>query len=424
MARQLALNVPAASAGARPSRNQLLDADRPVHDWYRFVLSFPPHLVRDYLAEFRAGPDSVVLDPFCGTGTTPVEAKKLGIKSIGIEALPLSAFAARTKLDWSADPNELRSAADAAARRAADAESGPLRTLPEAQMRLLPDRAISPLPLHKALCLRDAIAEAPEHLRGHLLLALAKNLPTRIGNLRFGPEIGLGAIREDADVIGEWRAAVAEFADDLELVGSGAATSAGVVHGDAREAGELLEPGSIDAVITSPPYPNEKDYTRTVRLESVLLGFAETRAALRETKQTLVRSNSRGVYKTDDEDAWLADHPDILALADQIEQRRIALNKTSGFERQYHRVTKLYFGGMARHLASLRKSLRPGAQLAYVVGDQASYFQIMIRTSQLLSEIAEKLDYEVVRTDLFRTRKATATKSDINEDVLILRWRG
>ena len=424
MARQLALNVPAASAGARPSRNQLLDADRPVHDWYRFVLSFPPHLVRDYLAEFGAGPESAVLDPFCGTGTTPVEAKKLGIGSIGIEALPLSAFAAGTKLDWSADPGELRGAADAAAQRAAASASGPTRTLPDEQMRLLPDRAISPLPLHKALCLRDAIAEAPERLRAHLLLALAKNLPTRIGNLRFGPEIGLGAIREDADVIGEWRAAAAAFADDLDLVRSRAATPACIIHGDAREAGELLEPNSIDAVITSPPYPNEKDYTRTVRLESVILGFAETRAALREAKQSLVRSNSRGVYKADDEDAWLADHPGILALAGQIEQRRIALNKTSGFERQYHRVTKLYFGGMARHLASLRKSLRPGANLAYVVGDQASYFQILIRTSQLLSEIAENLGYEVVRTDLFRTRKATATKSDINEDVLILRWRG
>ena len=426
MPRQLALDVSADGAGTGtgtgPSRNQLLAADRPIHDWYRFVLSFPPHLVRQYLAEFRAGPDSVVLDPFCGTGTTPVEAKKLGIKSIGIEALPLSAFAARTKLDWSLNPDALRRAADAVARRATDSAAGSMRTLPDAQMRLLPDRAISPLPLHKALCLRDAIAEAPEPLRPHLLLALAKNLPTKIGNLRFGPEIGLGAIREDADVISEWRAAVGEFADDLELAGTGA--PADIIHGDAREAGELLEPNSIDAVITSPPYPNEKDYTRTVRLESVILGFAETRAALRETKQTLVRSNSRGVYKADDEDAWLADHPSILALANEIEQRRIALAKTSGFERQYHRVTKLYFGGMARHLASLRKSLRPGTHLAYVVGDQASYFQIMIRTAQLLSEIAENLGYEVIRRDLFRTRKATATGCNINEEVLVLRWLG
>ena len=421
MARQLALDAPAPAAGTRPSRNQLLDADRPIHDWYRFVLSFPPHLVRDYLAEFGAGADSAVLDPFCGTGTTPVEAKKLGIGSIGIEALPLSAFAARTKLDWSVNPAELCAAADAAAEHATALAAGPRRTLPDEQLRLLPDRAISPLPLHKALCLRDAIGEAPEHLRPHLRLALAKNLPTRIGNLRFGPEIGLGPIREDAEVVGEWRGAVDQFASDLELVGSGKAP-ARVIQGDARDAGSLLEPESIDAVITSPPYPNEKDYTRAVRLESVILGFAESRADLRQAKQSLVRSNSRGVYKDDDEAAWLAPHPNILALADQIEQRRIALDKTSGFERQYHRVAKLYFAGMAQHLANLRPALRPNAHLAYVVGDQASYFQVLIRTGELLAEIAQHLGYELIRRDLFRTRKATATGCDINEEVLILRW--
>jgi hypothetical protein len=29
--------------------NKLSPKDRAVHDWYRFVLSFPPHLVRHYL---------------------------------------------------------------------------------------------------------------------------------------------------------------------------------------------------------------------------------------------------------------------------------------------------------------------------------------------------------------------------------------
>jgi hypothetical protein len=34
----------------------------------------------------------------------------------------------------------------------------------------------------------------------------------------------------------------------------------------------------------------------------------------------------------------------------------------------YARVTKLYFGGMVRHLANLRSLLRPGARLAYLAG--------------------------------------------------------
>ena len=90
----------------------------------------------------------------------------------------------------------------------------------------------------------------------------------------------------------------------------------------------------------------------------------------------------------------------------------------------YPRVTKLYFGGMARHFADLRKVLRPGAQLAYVVGDQASYLQVMIRTGQLLAEIAEALGYEVVSLDLFRTRLATATREQLREEVVVLRWPG
>lgn len=99
------------------------------------------------------------------------------------------------------------------------------------------------------------------------------------------------------------------------------------------------------------------------------------------------------------------------------------MGKNSGFERMYPRVTKLYFGGMARHLAELRTVLPPGAQLAYVVGDQASYLRVMIRTGQLIADIAQALGYELVRVDLFRTRLATATREQLREEVVVLRWR-
>jgi hypothetical protein len=65
--------------------NKLSHEDRLAHDWYRFVLSYPPHLVRDYLEKFHVTPHQRVLDPFCGTGTTMVECKKLGIPSVGID---------------------------------------------------------------------------------------------------------------------------------------------------------------------------------------------------------------------------------------------------------------------------------------------------------------------------------------------------
>jgi hypothetical protein len=87
-------------------------------------------------------------------------------------------------------------------------------------------------------------------------------------------------------------------------------------------------------------------------------------------------------------------------------------------------VTKLYFGGIAKHLIELQTILKPNAQLAYVVGDQASYLRVMIPTGSLIAEIAESVGYELVRIDLFRTRFSTATKTNLNEEVVILRWKG
>jgi tRNA G10 N-methylase Trm11 len=88
-------------------KNKLFSSDRRFHDWYRFVLSFPPQLVRQYIDEFKLGRDDLVLDPFCGTGTTLVESKLQNVPSIGIEANNFAYFASSTKINWRVDPKRL-----------------------------------------------------------------------------------------------------------------------------------------------------------------------------------------------------------------------------------------------------------------------------------------------------------------------------
>lgn len=410
-----------------------------IHDWYRFVLSYPPHLVRDYLDSFDLPKCSTVLDPFCGTGTTLVEAQLNQYPAFGLEANPFPAYASRVKTDWRINPDNLESLSQEIAGQvskillaegfddfALGARSDKnLRRLPVEAERALINNSISPLPLHKTLTLRDEIdkyPDAPEHK--YMILALAKALVTTIGNLRFGPEVGIGKVKVDVPVVASWLSEIRRIITDLRQVRSTEYPQAIVHLADARQAASILSPASIDAVITSPPYPNEKDYTRTTRLESVILGFYQDMPHIRGFKKSLIRSNTRSVYVSDGDDRWVEGNHRIDTLAREIEERRISLGKTSGFEKLYPRVTKLYFGGMARHLTELTHVLRPNAQLAYVVGDQASYLQVMIRTGEILAEIAEQIGYEVTRIDLFRTRFATATQTDLREEVVVLKWKG
>ena len=424
------------------SSNKLDASDRAFHDWYRFVLSFPPHLVREYLEKLDVTSDQVVLDPFCGTGTTLVECKRAGIRSIGVEALPMPWLASKVKTDWAIDPKDFENNATAIAEAAgaqlqrdglADCPLGEfdntdgleLRELLAEKNKLLLKGSISSLPLHKVLTLLDKIRllSKPRYLE-HFYVALAKALVGEIANLRFGPEVGVSKPKTDCVVIAPWLERVKTMALDIHSSSQGESAIAQVIQADSRSFNGVIEEESIDAVITSPPYPNEKDYTRTTRLETVLLDFIADRIGLRGIKENLIRSNTRNVYVRDTDDRWVDGVKEIETLAAEIESRRISLGKTSGFERLYARLTKLYFGGMTRHFSDLRRLLRPGAELAYVVGDQASYLRVHIPTGKLLAQVAESLGYRVKAIDLFRTRYATATKQNLREEVLILEWPG
>lgn len=418
-------------------RNKLFHDDRQFHDWYRFVLSYPPQLVRDYLTRFQLKRDALVFDPFCGTGTTIVEAKFEGFCGVGFEANRFAHFASEVKSNWAVDGSELLETAERIRDLAIHdlAEVGVtddvthsvdlfrLERFTAEQNALILRNSFSPLPLHKSLVLLKHIRRYEGGaLYKPLALALANVAVFRSSNLRFGPEVGIGKIKADAPVITPWFEQVTRMAKDLMIVKDRPFPSSHVIYADSRTFNGELSKKSISAVITSPPYPNEKDYTRTTRLESVLLGLISSKQELRENKRGLLRSNTRGVYKGDDDDKYVENVAEVQRIAKAIEERRTQLQKTSGFEKLYATVTKLYFGGMARHFHEIQPYLKKGAQLAYVVGDQASYLQVMIRTGHILAEIAESLGYVDVEVVPFRTRFSTTTKSELNEEVVIFSW--
>jgi hypothetical protein len=259
-------------------------------------------------------------------------------------------------------------------------------------------------------------------------VVLAHVIANGAGNFAFGPEIYRTKPKPDYDVLGHFARHGDLMIKELIAVQSAdlAKTSSTVFAEDARTLARI--PGQISAVITSPPYPNEKDYTRTTRVESILLRIVTDRPSLRQVKESLLRSNTRNIFVEDSDGDEVKEFSSIQRVCREIEQRRIELNKDSGFERLYHKVVAHYFGGMRKHLRALRPKLRKHAKLAYVVGDQLSFLMVPVATATLLSEVAAAEDYKVLGCDLWRERVGTKVRNSrtnektvrVREEVLLL----
>lgn len=70
--------------------------DEPIYRWFKYKEGFSSTLVRYFLSEFGRTPGKL-LDPFAGTGTTLFAGQELGWKSYGVEILPVGAFVMRTR---------------------------------------------------------------------------------------------------------------------------------------------------------------------------------------------------------------------------------------------------------------------------------------------------------------------------------------
>jgi hypothetical protein len=403
-----------------------------VHDWYNIVHGYSDHLVANLLQEFKVSSRQRVLDAFCGAGTTLVECCKLNIDCVGIDANPSSCFAARVKTNWSVRPSTLLALIPRVADLYEELMARPERLKQDPTYRYLVDsgmirrgwiawqRTIRAIAVKRAI---DKLQVAPPY-RDALRLALMTEVVNTASNVRFGPELYCGKPRTDIDFIATFQRRVREMSRDLGIVRDMAHGSARVLRGDARDVKALVRRSGyrrFQAVICSPPYPAEHDYTRNSRLELAFLEAVRDRRSLQKIKRTMIRSHTKGVYKGDGDAALVKGHPAIERIARALDEK--AECKTHGFARLYSTVVREYFGGMRRHLESLRQVLHPGALCAYVLGDQSSYLQVRIPTAEILSSLADELEYKTIEIRHWRSRWSTATRRAVAENILILKSR-
>lgn len=419
-----------------------------LHSSYSFALAFRPTIVQTLLRRLDMGENSTVLDPFCGTGTTLLESKLHQINSVGFDANPVCVLVTKAKTDWRIDGRAIESIAKklivearkeyaAFHDRALEAKNAGLRYSaahdPLFQKSLigrylessgLISRGwISPRPALKALLVAEPIWGLPERTRNFLLLSLIGLLVPDISNMSYGPEIYRSRIRRDVDVFGLFMRRVQQNLDAVAtLRNSRYRSKADVKLGDSvNGALRALPRNSIGAVITSPPYLSDHDYSRLTRLELVYSGHVLSKEDLRAIKGRLLRSSSKNVYKGD---CMTESVKRFGCVRDAISKvRHRAARRDNGFARVYPRLIGEYFGGILAHFKEVSRVLRAGAQAAYIVGDQSSFFATRIPTAEIVAHLAEGCKGGLRVAAMEPIRKYHGTRGNVtwsNQEWLIL----
>lgn len=378
-------------------------SDLMIHDWHKFVLGFSPEFVTSQLK----GDERLVLDPFNGMGTTTTQCTLQGIRSIGFEANPAALVVAEAKL--------------AGLQHACPwFRSNRLRVLNEFKSS---DNQLPKIAIRNSIILENwqsceglgqSILRLNQPYQNLFMTALFEIAVQEASRLIFKPEPTVSLRKKTCSpdqILPLWQKQIdlmgAEIGDPISNLG----ILYKVDSCDSAYFPAYLQKydQQIDRVITSPPYPNEKDYTRVTRLQLMLLGIHSDHA-LRVIKKNLMRSNSKAIWKGELFGSPISHLEPITRLAEKIHQE--AKGKTDGFSRLYGCVISAYFGQLYAHLHMLKKYLAIGCQLTYMVGDQ-SYLGIPIPTGDLLALIAKDIGYTHVELEKYRDRSAGKQGSQI-----------
>jgi hypothetical protein len=286
------------------------------------------------------------------------------------------------------------------------------------------------LSLHKArivLAIRSAIERTSmsEECRNFFSLALISAVVSRIADVKFGPEVYCLSEPRRLPAVASFVEVAEMMIGDMDHAGSfgQSATPARVLLGDARSAVTFASaaPTGFDFVITSPPYPNEHDYTRSTRLELVVLGYVSDLLELRKIKREMVRCTTKGIYKDDADGGYAATFSSVDRVARNLD--RAAKKYSDGFSRLYGRMVREYFGGMTRHLRSVMQTLKPGGRCAYVVRDSQSLLGIYVNTPSILAKIAKspRVGFEIEEIIEWKKVRGTTGVRMLSEKIVIFR---
>lgn len=361
-----------------------------THDLHPYPAKFIPQIPGNLISRLSSRGE-LVYDPFGGSGTTALEAVRLGRRAVSTDANPISAIIGKVKTARISRStlNELHRLHGYLSAELEDLPNSPQALIEQYSQsapiianreKWFPDTSFGELALIRNRILDLATEEASDIA----LLALSRTV------LRVSfqdSETRYKSIPRDIEIGNTLTLYLKEFESVMLAVSNNeSATRYGVskfLTADVRQLGKgQIADESIDLIVTSPPYGNATDYHLYHRFRLLWLGF------------------------------------DPIALGKiEIGSHLKHQREGSGFES--------YFSDMQKAISSMQRVLRPGRYAALVIGDSV-YKGEHYDTAHLLAEKSKSMGFSACRNierQIHATKRSfsAAGRRAAKEHILILR---
>lgn len=378
----------------------------PVHRWFRLTPSYSPELVRYLAKDLNCSRELLLCDPFTGKGTTIIEAKKLGLRVVGIEINPVLKLASESALTWDVDVARFSSHFKKILNKLIKVLDGcrqmPIESVLEEFNLSLPKihnvfRWWRSDVLKDLLLIKDVLKRVRDKNYQKLYwMALCSSCLDCANIHRNHPTISFddNSIR-DIDALKEFKEKVNNIIVDLQTLPKGKFGDTRMLLGDSTKIGEL-ELGCIDRVITSPPYPNRVSYVHTTRAQLFFMDLIDSATEATDLDCSTI-GGTWGRATSILEKGIIEPNPKIA----EILQPTIAdLRPKNNLMCNY---AVKYFNLMDDHIRSLREVVNDDFRGAYVVGN-STLSGVEIITETLLAQIFSANGFKVDKILVFRKR--------------------
>lgn len=404
----------------------------PFYRWLKYKEAFSSELVAYCLNCFRGvnGGKPKVLDPFAGAGTTLTTSSKLGWQATGIELLPVGIAAIRSRL-----------MADSIDARAFERQIAKLELLALDQYN--PDFQFSHLRItekafpektEKAIsAYLDFVNGIRDEETSCLFRFACLSVLEDVSYTRKDGQYLRWDNRSDRKLksnfnkgpVVEFRVAILSklrlMLDDINHRNGGTfARNVKIREGSCLTELPKLRPASFDLVLTSPPYCNRYDYTRTYALELAFLGHGEDKVkSLRQTLLSATVENKskreqlalqyancgrrdfhdKAVFRFENQKA-LHEVLDILSNAGKAGE----LNNSN-----IPVMVENYFFEMNLVISELARLVAPGGHVV-MVNDNVRYHGEEIPTDLILSDLAKQAGFSIEAIWVLPTGKGNSSQ--------------